>query len=317
MKRVRLLTAAVLALLALLPGRFALAGCSGSIVITQVTPLAFGAWATTTTSNTKAVVTTSGATTGSTGTQLFGTITPGNYTVNETTHGSCSNTMTIDVSAMGGCGTSCSMGSITALWGGVSHTTFPFSVTTGDGTLNIGATATYGGAGMPTGSYTPAYTITITNVSGSTTITSGPTNQTASIAFDSQIGFSSPVGINYGYVQAGVVDDFTINTAGTLTHTGGALLEPGPTPNAGQVTISGSTTQPITISIGGTTASNGVSVTAERGKWGGAAEQNFPISGVAPGAGTILYVGATVHADGTQVDGTLASPSITINVVYQ
>ncbi len=316
-KRVRLLTVAAFSLLTvMIYGTPAFAACGGSLTVTQVTALDFATWSTTTTAGRTAIVTTGGATTGSTGTLIYGTVAAGNYTITDGTHGNCTNTMSINVSAMGSCGTNCSMGGVTALWAGVSHTTFPFSVTPGSGTLNIGATATHGGAGMPTGSYNPAYTITVTVGSAGNDVTTGPVAETAGIDFDTPLSFGAVTNINFGDVKAGVSDDYTIDTAGAVSHTGAGGFSGG-TPVVGSVSIAGSTAQAITISITGTTASSGVSITAERGKYGLAAETNFPISGAAPAGGTTLLFGATVHADGTQTDGLTANPSMTVQVVYQ
>jgi len=82
----------------------------------------------------------------------------------------------------------------------------------------------------------------------------------------------------------------------------------------------GSTTQGITISVGNLQASNNVNIVAasERGQYGaGAANQTFPMTVGPPGAGTALKLGVTVHADGTQVDTTVATPSFDVTVVYQ
>lgn len=139
----------------------------------------------------------------------------------------------------------------------------------------------------------------------------------ANIQFDTAFTFNLVSNIDYASVKAGQSGDYTVSTAGVLSTANGGQAMTG-TPTAGQVTIIGSSTQAVTISISGATTDQGVSVTATRGRYGAGAEQNFPISGAAPGAGgTNLFVGATVHADGTQADSVTANPVITIQVVYQ
>jgi hypothetical protein len=139
----------------------------------------------------------------------------------------------------------------------------------------------------------------------------------ANIQFDTAFTFNFVSNIDYASVKSATAGDYTINTTGTLSAANGGVLITG-TPTVGQVTIIGSSTQAITISISGTTADQGVSVTATRGRYGAGAEQNFPISGGPPGAGgTNLFIGATVHADGTQADSVTANPVITIQAIYQ
>lgn len=141
-------------------------------------------------------------------------------------------------------------------------------------------------------------------------------NETANIAFDTALSFTGVTNIDFGAVKANQAGTYTVNTAGALTASGGGVIETG-TPAAGQVTITGSTTQPITISAGNYTADQGVSISNATGKYGTAAEQAFPITGPAPGTGTVLKLGVTVSPDGTEGDGVTAHPTFDINVIYQ
>jgi hypothetical protein len=85
------------------------------------------------------------------------------------------------------------------------------------------------------------------------------------------------------------------------------------------VTISGSTTQGITISVGNYVANSGVTPSLATGKFGaaGANDASFPMNVGPPGAGTVLKLGVTVVANGTQTDNTTATPTFDVTVVYQ
>jgi len=139
---------------------------------------------------------------------------------------------------------------------------------------------------------------------------------TANIAFDIPLTINKNSDINFGSVKARIADTYTINTAGTVSHTGSGAILTG-TPTVGDLTITGSTNQGITISAGNYIANSGVTPANARGKYGTGAEQSFPITGAAPGAGTHLKLGVSVTANGTQASDVTATPTFDITVVYQ
>lgn len=141
-------------------------------------------------------------------------------------------------------------------------------------------------------------------------------NGTSTIAFDRGLTVTPVSQINFGEVKALTADNYTISTAGVLSHTGSGAFEGGTTA-VGHLTISGSTTQGITISVSNYVANNGVTPSNAKGKYGAGVESAFPISGAAPGAGTALLLGVTVAPNGTQADNTTANPTFDVSVVYQ
>lgn len=142
-------------------------------------------------------------------------------------------------------------------------------------------------------------------------------NVTADLAFDAALSFSNPVNIDFGILRSGTIGNYTIDTAGTRTVNSGEAI--GGTPNAGSVTVSGSTTQTVHISTSGLgVAVSGVTLSAPTCNYDGA-----PINcaaGVgglaAPDSGTTLLLGVTAAVDGSQNPGDTVSPTYTVTVVY-
>ena len=142
---------------------------------------------------------------------------------------------------------------------------------------------------------------------------------TASIAFDSALGIVKNADINFDTVKAATADTYTISTSGVVSALGGAshlLGQNGAT--AGSITISGSATETISISVGGYTASNGDTPSAATCAYNGGGSGSCTIAGAAaPGAGKTLLLGVTVTTTvaGSTVN-TTATPSFTVTVTY-
>jgi hypothetical protein len=139
---------------------------------------------------------------------------------------------------------------------------------------------------------------------------------TANIAFDTPLSLTKNSDINFGTVKAGVASTYTISTANSISATGGGQWLYG-TPAVGDITIAGSATQVVNISVGGYTANGGVIPSNAQCAYDGGAEGSCTInSAAAPGAGKTLLVGVDAAADGTQVAADTATPSFTVTVVY-
>lgn len=139
---------------------------------------------------------------------------------------------------------------------------------------------------------------------------------TANIAFDTPLSMVKNNDINFGTVSAGVADTYTITTAGVATAAATGQLLYG-TPAAGDIAISGSTTQTINISVGSYTANNGVTPANATCDYNGAGSGTCALTGVAaPGAGKTLLIGVDAVVSGAQAAGSSAAPTFTVSVVY-
>jgi hypothetical protein len=139
---------------------------------------------------------------------------------------------------------------------------------------------------------------------------------TANIRFDTPLNLNKTQDIDFKSVTAGVADVYTISPTGTTSHSGSGAFLFG-VPQAASITVSGSTTQTMTIAASGYTASNGVTPSNATCKYGAAAAGSCAIgAAAAPGGGTTLLVGADVSADGSQTAGTTATPSFTLTFTY-
>lgn len=139
---------------------------------------------------------------------------------------------------------------------------------------------------------------------------------TANIAFDTVLSVSKNADINFGTVKAGVTGTHVINTAGTVSSTGNGVWISG-TPAAGNLTIVGSTTQTIDISVGSYVADESVTPSAATCAYNGGGAGACSLSGqAAPGAGKTLLLGVTVTMDGTAAAGDSSAPTFVVTVVY-
>jgi hypothetical protein len=139
---------------------------------------------------------------------------------------------------------------------------------------------------------------------------------TANIAFDTPLTLTKNADISFGTVVAGVSSTYTISTTGTVTATGSGQALYG-SKAAGSITIAGSTTDTINISVGGYTAQGGVTpANATCAYNGGSAGSCSLATAAAPGAGKTLLIGTDAIVDGTQTAGATATPSFTVTVIY-
>ncbi len=141
---------------------------------------------------------------------------------------------------------------------------------------------------------------------------------TANIRFDTPLTITKNADINFGSVTAASATTYRISTAGavsTVTGSGAYLFG---TTAAANLQVAGSTSQLVNISVGSEVANNGVTISNEKCSYGGGAAGSCSITGAAaPGAGKTLLIGADAAADGTQTAGSSATPSFTVQVVYQ
>ena len=142
---------------------------------------------------------------------------------------------------------------------------------------------------------------------------------TASIKFLSDLTVTPVASPNFGYVKAGQAGVYALNTAGTLTPSGGGVVEGG-TPVVGNYLIKGSASQLINITDGNYVANGASTPSAGRGKYGAGAEVACTgMNGLAaPGAaGTTLLVGLTITTTAAGVDNQTDTPHFDLTIVYQ
>lgn len=139
---------------------------------------------------------------------------------------------------------------------------------------------------------------------------------TANIAFDTAISLTKNDDIDFGVVVAGTADTYTIDTAGAVTAAGAGVWLGG-TPTVGDITIVGSATQAVDITVGNYAANGGVTPANAQCSYDGGAEASCNMAGAAaPGAGKTLLIGVDAIVDGTQAAGATAAPTFDITVVY-
>ena len=140
----------------------------------------------------------------------------------------------------------------------------------------------------------------------------------ATIGFQPTITITKNADIDFGTVMLGSCN-YTIDTAGTVTGTpAGNCSALSGSPQAANLTIRGSSSLQVTVSVGGYTASGTVTPSLAKGKYNNGTEQSFPLSNVAAptSAGKTLLIGATVSTAGTETIGTGYTPTFTITVIY-
>ena len=139
---------------------------------------------------------------------------------------------------------------------------------------------------------------------------------TANIRFDNPMTITKNQDIDFGSVQAGVADTYTISPTGVTSHSGAGAFLFG-TPQAANITISGSTTQTLNITAGGFVASAHVTPSNATCKYGAAAAGSCTIpAAAAPGAGTTLLVGVDAAATAATTAGTAEAPTFTLTINY-
>lgn len=260
------------------------------------------------------IISTAGAQNGSV-IYLYGGYSEGDFTI-KCTGTLCTNTMNLSITSGTGCtgltGLSAWQGNYN---NGAKTGALPFSglAALGNGgtaDFKVGATATYTSS-APAGTCTPTFTIGITD-SGSG---SGNFSENASIGFDVGLALTKNADINFGTVNALNASTYRISTAGTVSTVSGTGIHLYGATAAGNITIAGSATDGINISVG-YTANNGVTPSNAQCSYNGGAAAFCNGNALAPGSGKALVVGVDVTTDGTQAAGTTATPSLTIFVFY-
>jgi hypothetical protein len=144
----------------------------------------------------------------------------------------------------------------------------------------------------------------------------GSLSTNCTIGVDTALSLTLNSDINFGKVKAGTADTYTISTAGAVSHAGSGAELYGST-SAGSVTIVGSTSRTINISVGSYTANNGVTPQSATCNYNGGGSGTCALSGAAAaGAGKTLLLGVQAVVDGTQTAGTSAAPTFVVTVVY-
>jgi Domain of unknown function (DUF4402) len=139
---------------------------------------------------------------------------------------------------------------------------------------------------------------------------------TASVAFDTPLTINKVADIEFGTVKGGVSGTYTINTGATIS-TGGSAVWLSGTPAAGNLSIVGSATQTIAISVGSYNADHGVTPGSATCAYNGGGAGACSLSGqAAPGGGKTLLLGVTATVDGSQAAGDTAAPTFVVTVVY-
>lgn len=143
---------------------------------------------------------------------------------------------------------------------------------------------------------------------------------TANISFETPLSLIPNSDIYFGTVKALQAGTYAIDTSAAVTPGGGGVWLFG-TPLAGNVSIIGSATQVVDISVGSYTANNGVTPSAATCNYNGGGEvpctNGLMTGAAAPGAGKTLLLGVLATVDGTQAHTTSATPSFTLTVLYQ
>lgn len=162
-----------------------------------------------------------------------------------------------------------------------------------------------------------ALAIAVTGVMAAGAAHAATQSVNANIKFDTPLALTKNNDIQFGTVKAGQAGTYVIDTSNAVTASSGGVWLYG-TPAAGYLTVAGSTTNAVTVTTSGYTASNGVTPSAATCKYGtgAAAACDSGLSVAAPGTSTPLLVGVQVVADGSQAAGSTATPSFTVAVVY-
>jgi hypothetical protein len=249
--------------------------------------------------------------TGGSGTLLYGIPANGDYTIKCT--GTCTSTITLSITSGSTCTGLTGLGTWLGKYNNGASGALPFSGLANPGAVGkdfkLGAGATYTSSATA-GTCTPTFTISLTE----STTTNFPEN--ASIGFDVGLALNKNSDINFGTVTAANASTYRISTAGAVSTVSGSGTQIYGTTSAGSITISGSSSDTITISAGSYTANNGVTPSNATCSYNGSAATPCPVTGAPPGAGTPLLIGVDVAADGTQAAGSTAAPTFVMSVTY-
>lgn len=274
--------------------------------------LTFGTWAQPTGSSLTADVTTADVRSG-TGNFITGTPVHGTFTLANNGGANCSGTLTITLTDTGGA-TGVTLSNFYLNYNGSAITNGQSALVlpgTGGKTLLVGATATFT-SGVTTGAaQTPTFNINMLESGHSAT---NNTTGNSSITFDVPITITKVSDINFGTCKT-ASSVYTMSTAGNITATGSGAYISG-TKNAGNLTIGGSTTSTVTLSVGNYQANGGPTPSNAKGAYNGGGSASFPMTVAAPGAGKTLLLGVDLTATGSEATSTTFSPSFDVTAVY-
>ena len=147
---------------------------------------------------------------------------------------------------------------------------------------------------------------------------------TAAVNFITPLSIAVTTSPNFGNVAqiTSTSASYTLSTAGVVTASGpGAAIYSGGTPAAaGNLTITGATTQSITVSTGGYTTSNNILASAATCKYNGGAivtncDAGFTASTPSTSTSTLL-IGLTITPTGTPNFALTTTPGLTVTVNY-
>ncbi|TAL27850.1 MAG: hypothetical protein EPN97_16190 [Alphaproteobacteria bacterium] len=274
--------------------------------------LTFGTWVKPTSGSNTADVTTADVRSG-TGTFLTGTPVHGTFTMTNNGGGNCSGTLTITLTDTGGA-TGVTLSNFhlnyngSAITNGQSGLVLPG---TGGKTLLVGATATFTTAVTTGAAQTPTFNVNMLESGHSAT---NNTTGNSSITFDVPITITKVSDINFGTCKT-ASSVYTMSTAGSISATGSGAYISGTT-SAGNLTIGGSTTSTVTLSVGNYQANGGPTPSNAKGAYNGGAAASFPMTVAAPGAGKTLLLGVDLTTTGSEATGTTFSPSFDVTAVY-
>jgi hypothetical protein len=144
------------------------------------------------------------------------------------------------------------------------------------------------------------------------------TSVSASASFEVPLTVVKESDISFGVLKAATAGTYVIDTSGTVTSSAGGIILGG-TQSFGQITISGSATQMVSISTGTYVADHGVTPSAATCNYNGTPIANCDVGGAGlatPGIGKVLKLGVRIDADGTQLAGSMAAPTFVVTVIY-
>ena len=138
----------------------------------------------------------------------------------------------------------------------------------------------------------------------------------ANIRFETALSLTNKTDVSFGIVQASQPGVYTISPSGAMTSTDGGVWLGGEN-HAGGMTVVGSDTQAINVSVNNYVSNNGVTPSAATCSYDGSSSAPCALSSqTAPGAGKPLRIGVTLTVDGTQQIKMNAAPTFDVVVTY-
>jgi hypothetical protein len=281
-----------------------------NLTATQTSALSYGTWQQPSSGSQTADVTTADAVSG-TGTKLYGTTVHGVFSLTSN-NAQCTGTLTINLTDTAGvAGITLSNFHLVYNGGSIANGATGLVLPTSAGkTLLVGATITYTSA-VTVGAKSPTFNIQMTDSGTGATKANA---ETATISLDVPVTIAKVSDIDFGTVKT-ASSVYTMSTAGAISATGSGAYLTGTT-SAGNLTIGGSTTSTVTISVGNYQANGGPTPSNAKGAYNGGAAASFPMTVAAPGGGKTLLLGVDLTATGSEATNTTFTPSFDVTVAY-